>query len=182
MTPDSNKDFRPIAFVLDVDGVMTPGRFPYTVDGKSFKEFGPDDHDGLLLVKERLPVHFVTGDRKGFAISRKRIVEDMKFPLELVSTIDRIAWIAERWDPRSVIYMGDGLLDVAIFVAVGYSICPSDGFYLARSTASHVTQHGGGNRAVAEACVHVLDRFFGPFNPLMAPRMMQGGEWAIKAP
>lgn len=169
--------WRPAAFVLDVDGVMTTGQFACTPDGKAFKLFGPDDHDALLLMKEQLPIHFVSGDRRGFAISNRRIVEEMKFPLDLVSTVDRVAWIAQHWDPAQTIYMGDGLLDVAVFAAVGYSICPADGFYLTRAKASYVTCQTGGNRAVAEACVHLLQKFFGPFDPVDAPKFLRGGEW-----
>ena len=152
--------WRPDAFILDVDGVMTTGQFSYTIKGKASKVFGPDDHDALLLVKEEMPIHFVSGDRRGFAISQRRIVGDMKFPLDLVSTVDRLTWIAERWDPAQIIYMGDGLLDMAVFAAVGYSICPGDGFHLTRIKASYVTSHTGGNRAVAEACVHILQNFY----------------------
>ena len=35
----------------------------------------------------------------------------MNFPLDLVSTIRRIDWIRDRYDPKDVIYMGDGIFD-----------------------------------------------------------------------
>ena len=38
-------------FISDVDGVLTTGQFIYTADGKSSKIFGPDDNDGLSLLK-----------------------------------------------------------------------------------------------------------------------------------
>jgi 3-deoxy-D-manno-octulosonate 8-phosphate phosphatase (KDO 8-P phosphatase) len=170
--------WQPDAFVLDVDGVMTTGQFAYTADGKAFKVFGPDDHDALLVLKERLnTIHFISGDRKGFEISHRRIAEDMKFPLDLVSTIERVSWISGRWDPAKVIYMGDGILDLPVFAAVGYSICTADGFYLARQQANYVTHHSGGNRAVAEACVHILEKFYAPYDPFSKVRSLKGGEW-----
>ena len=95
----------PQVFILDVDGVMTSGEFFYTVDGKVMKVFGPDDNDALCLLKNFLSIRFVTGDKKGFAISHKRIVEDMKFELDLVSTVKRIDWIQERFPLDKVIYM-----------------------------------------------------------------------------
>ena len=100
---------KPKCFILDVDGVMTTGHFLYTAEGKVMKIFGPDDNDGLSLLKSNLEIRFVTGDIKGFAISHKRIVDDMKFPLEIVSTIRRIDWIKERYPLEDVIYMGDGI-------------------------------------------------------------------------
>ena len=61
------------------------------------KVFGADDNDGLSLLKTHIEIRFVTGDKKGFPISKKRIVDDMGFELEIVSTIRRIDWIAERY-------------------------------------------------------------------------------------
>ena len=74
---------KPKIFLLDVDGVMTNGQFIYSSQGKKFKIFGPDDHDALSLLKPFLEIRFLTGDKKGFKITQKRIVNDMKFPLNL---------------------------------------------------------------------------------------------------
>lgn len=171
---------KPKAFVLDVDGVMTTGQFFYTAEGKVMKIFGPDDHDGLSLLKPHMEIQFVTGDRKGFEISRKRIVDDMKFPLELVSTTKRHSWIKEKWDPKEVIYMGDGIFDHYVFQKVGYGISPANGFYLAKERADFVTRSNGGDRAVAEACLHILEKFFEPYMPDAELKSMQGsGEWTV---
>src|SRR5665648_181048 len=114
------------AFILDVDGVLTTGQFLYTSEGKAIKVFGPDDNDGLSLLKPFLEIRFVTGDKKGFEISQKRIVDDMKYPLDLVSTIRRVEWIAERYPLDKVIYMGDGIFDHYVMRNVGYSIAPGN--------------------------------------------------------
>lgn len=174
------KDWRPRTFVIDVDGVMTTGHFLYGVDGKTYKIFGPDDHDALLLLRPHLEIRFVTGDRKGFEITRKRIVDDMQFPLDLVSTIRRAAWLREHVTPADTIYMGDGIFDHYVFPLVGYSISPANGFYLARERAEFVTKADGGDRAVAEACLHILESFFTPFDPDRLPEKFAGsGEWSI---
>jgi 3-deoxy-D-manno-octulosonate 8-phosphate phosphatase (KDO 8-P phosphatase) len=172
--------WKPETFILDVDGVMTDGQFHYSTDGKVLKIFGADDHDGLLLLKPYLRLRFVTGDRKGFAISEKRIVGDMKMELDLVSTVQRLDWIRERYDPETVAYMGDGILDPLVFGGVGYSICPANGFISTRERADFVTSATGGNRAVAEACVHLLERFFVPFDPDKSPsNFASSGEWGV---
>ena len=62
---------KPSVFILDVDGVMTTGQFLYTADGKAMKVFGADDNDGLSLLKNYIEIRFVTGDKKGFPISKK---------------------------------------------------------------------------------------------------------------
>jgi 3-deoxy-D-manno-octulosonate 8-phosphate phosphatase (KDO 8-P phosphatase) len=67
-----------------------------------------------------------------------------------------------------------------VFAAVGYAICPSDGFYLSRERADFVTHAPGGNRAVAEACMHILEKFFTPFDPDKGlPASGSGGEWGV---
>ena len=176
---DKNNNFKPEVFVLDVDGVMTTGQLGYTEQGKTMKIFGPDDHDGLSLLKNFLEIRFVTGDKTGFDISKRRIVDDMKFPLDLVSTIRRAEWISEKYPLEKVIYMGDGIFDHYVFKKIGYSISTANSDILAKSTANYVTNRNGGERAVAEACLHILENFFEPYDPDVLPtsKFKLSGEW-----
>ena len=84
-----------LVFLLDVDGVMTSGQFLYSQDGKEYKVFGPHDNDGLKLIKDGITVKFITADKRGFPITKKRIVDDMGFELELVSEQVRYEYIKE---------------------------------------------------------------------------------------
>ncbi|MDA9903808.1 HAD hydrolase family protein [Gammaproteobacteria bacterium] len=148
------------AFILDVDGVMTTGQFLYNTDGKVFKTFGPDDSDGLKLLNPHIDILFVSADGRGFDISKKRIVDDMGYSLDLVSSFDRLEWIKNKYNTNDVIYMGDGFFDHNIMKNVGYSIAPKNADSKAKKTAKFVTDREGGDRAVAEACVHILKTFF----------------------
>ena len=156
-------------FILDTDGVITTGQFFYTAEGKAMKVFGPDDNDALSLLKPYLETRFVTGDKKGYPISKKRISDDMKFQLDLVSTIHRVEWIKERYNLAEVIYMGDGIFDHYVMQRVGYSIAPANADKLTASQANYVTKRSGGDRAVAEACLYILEEFFEPYNPEVIP-------------
>ena len=156
-------------FILDTDGVITTGQFFYTAEGKAMKVFGPDDNDALSLLKPYLETRFVTGDKKGYPISKKRISDDMKFKLDLVSTIHRVEWIKERYNLAEVIYMGDGIFDHYVMQRVGYSIAPANADKLTASQANYVTKRSGGDRAVAEACLHILEKFFEPYDPEAIP-------------
>ena len=156
-------------FILDTDGVITTGQFFYTAEGKAMKVFGPDDNDALSLLKPYLETRFITGDKKGYPISKKRISDDMKFKLDLVSTIHRVEWIKERYNLAEVIYMGDGIFDHYVMQRVGYSIAPANADKLTASQANYVTKRSGGDRAVAEACLHILEEFFEPYNPEAIP-------------
>lgn len=166
-------------FILDVDGVLTDGRFYYSDEGKIYKAFGPDDNDALHFAKEYMSIEFVTGDRKGFGISEKRIT-DMGFRVELVSTSKRLEWIKKRYDPRDVAYMGDGIFDHLVMLGCGYSVAPANADARAKEAASYVTSRPGGNRAVAEACIHIVDKFFGNCANLSLDRYAArtNGEWA----
>ncbi len=155
----------PKILILDVDGVMTTGQFFYSTEGKVYKVFGPDDNDALSLLQPYLEIRFLSADSRGFGISQKRIVEDMKYPLDLVSNRNRENWIAERFSLEEVVYMGDGIFDHYVFRKVGYAIAPANANSLAKQYAHYVTQKPGGDRAVAEACLHILEKFLEPYNP-----------------
>lgn len=172
---------KPTVFILDVDGVLTTGQFIYSAEGKAMKIFGPDDNDGLSLLKNFINIRFITGDKKGFSISKKRIVDDMGFNLDVVSTVRRVEWIAERYPLESVIYMGDGIFDHYVMKEVLYSVAPSNSDKLAKQYANFVTERSGGDRAVAEACLHIMEKFFTPFNPTELPNAQHkiSGEWTV---
>ena len=44
-----------LEFLIDVDGVLTTGKFFYTIDGKVMKEFGPHDAYSCLLYTSPSP-------------------------------------------------------------------------------------------------------------------------------
>lgn len=170
---------KPAVLVLDVDGVMTDGSLYYNAEGKVMKRFGPDDHDAISLIRRFVPVQFISGDARGFPITSKRIIDDMKYPLELVSTIRRRQWIAERWPLDQVIYMGDGIFDALVLNHVGYALAPANASPLAKAAAHYVTQANGGERAVAEACLHLMETFFEPLDleKLVETKVEVSGVW-----
>lgn len=167
----------PKCFILDVDGVFTDGTFYYTADGKFMKKFGSDDHDALSLLNGKLKIHVVTGDKRGFSITQKRIAEDMHLSLDLVSTFDRVSWIQEHYKLEETIYMGDGIYDALVFKKVGYSIAPSNAFFKTKECANFITQARGGEGAVAEACLHIFEKFFTPLDLFSLDFKKGSGAW-----
>lgn len=147
--------------ILDVDGVLTTGQFLYTKNGKYAKIFGPHDHDGIKIISKYLKVSAVTADRRGLSITKERVEKDMRIPLTVVREEDRLNWIEKNFNLKETIYIGDGMYDAKIFKIVAYGIAPANAFYLARETADFVTKTNSGEGAVAEACMHLLDKFFG---------------------
>lgn len=154
------KNKTPKNIILDVDGIMTTGQFLYDEKGKKYKVFGPDDADALQILKNFLKIFFVSADTRGFKISKKRITTDMGFKLFRVSSKERLSWIKKNFDLNETIYMGDGIYDHLIMKRVLYSISTSNSSENAKKYSSFVTKRTGGDRAVAEACLHILKKFF----------------------
>jgi 3-deoxy-D-manno-octulosonate 8-phosphate phosphatase (KDO 8-P phosphatase) len=151
---------KPLNFIIDVDGVFTTGQFLYTEDGKFAKIFGPHDNDGVKLLKKLVNIQVISADKRGFAITKKRIADDMGLKLELVSEEERVKWLKKNFKLEESVFMGDSMHDAEIFPLMGYSIAPASAFYLAKEKASFVTSHRAGEGAVAEACLHILEKFF----------------------
>jgi len=149
-----------LTFLLDVDGVMTTGQFLYSQDGKEYKVFGPHDNDGLKLIKDNVKIKFITADKRGFPITKKRIVDDMGFELELVSENDRFRYIKENYGFKNVIYMGDGYHDAKILKASMFGIAPKNARKEAIDVADHVTKSNAGEGAVLDACLEINRKFF----------------------
>ncbi len=170
----------PEAFILDIDGVLTDGSFYYSEEGKAMKKFGADDNDALSLLKPYCKILFVTGDKRGFKISERRVL-DMKLEIFLVSTIKRIDWIKERFDPAKVVYMGDGIFDHYVMKEVGYGIAPANSDENTKNAADYICKRKGGDRAVAEAALHLLEKFFKPYNPTKLPEdnINDSRDWTV---
>ena len=61
---------------------MTPGEFTYSAKGKIYKNFGADDNDALKIIEDFVKdIIFITGDKKGFKISKRRIQQDMGYKI-----------------------------------------------------------------------------------------------------
>ena len=138
-------------FLIDVDGVLTSGKFFYNTEGKIIKEFGPHDSYSLSLLKDKLNIEFISADHRGFEISNKR-VQDMGFELKLVSETERINYIKENYDLNLLIFMGDSDVDAQVFNFVKFGIAPDNARPEAKKNASYITNVSGGEGAVAEAC------------------------------
>lgn len=167
----------PKVLILDVDGVFTDGKFYYTTEGKVMKKFGSEDNDAISLLKDKLIIHAVSGDKNGFAITKRRIADDMGLPLDLVSTFNRVEWIQSKYDLKETIYMGDGIYDPLVFDKVAYSIAPANAFFKTKEMADYVTNAKGGEGAVAEACLHIMDKFFEPFDLFKLDFSKGSGVW-----
>ena len=155
---------KPSHIILDVDGVMTTGKFLYSSKGKIFKEFGAHDNDGLKLVKTTFKIEFITADKRGFLISKKRIVDDMKQTLKLVPEGLRYNYLDKKFGLKNIIYFGDGIFDSKILKNCAFGIAPKNATYISRKSADYVTRSNSGEGAVLEGCIKILRKYKIKFN------------------
>ncbi len=150
----------PKNFIIDVDGILNTGQFIYTKKGKFAKIFGPDDNDALKILSNYINIQFITSDRRGFAISKKRVFSDMKFKLKYVENKKRFIWIEKNFDLNKSIYMGDGIFDWILMKKIFFAISCSDSNLIVKKYSNYITKASAGNRAVSEACLFILKKFF----------------------
>ena len=149
-----------LIFILDVDGVLTTGQFIYSNKGKVHKVFGPHDNDGLSLINKLISISFITADKRGFEISRKRIVQDMGYNLELVTEKDRYSYLKDLYGMSNLIYMGDGFYDAKVLNDCLFGIAPINARIEARESADFITNSKSGEGAVLDACIEIKKRYF----------------------
>ena len=146
--------------ILDVDGVMTTWKFIYSSKGKLFKEFGAHDSDGLKLLQQNgFQIYFITSDKRGYKISKKRISDDLGFQLSLVSEKSRLKYLEKNYGLKNIIFFGDGYYDAEILKKCFFGIAPRNARHEARKSANFVTKSNSGEGAVLDGALKILRKF-----------------------
>ena len=133
---------------------MTTGQFVYSKKGKEYKIFGPHDADGLKLIKDKVNIVFVSADKRGFPISKKRI-DDMGYRIELIPDGTRYEWIKNKFGFENTIFIGDSIPDVYIIRDCKFGIAPANARIEAKKWAKYVTPSKSAEGAVCDACIKI---------------------------
>ncbi len=147
--------------LLDVDGVLTDGRTYMDGDGRESLAFSIQDGVGLKLWQRSGRLVGVLSGRDVPAVRHR--AEQLKIDITVLGRNDKMnayeQILAENGlTDGQVAYMGDDLLDLAVMGRVAYSIAPANAVEPVRAAACHVTSRRGGDGAVSEAVLHLLDR------------------------
>ena len=145
--------------ILDVDGVLTDGRFIYDSKGRDSKFF--DVHDGLgvyLLRRSGIKTILITA--KGSKTIKPR-ARDMRveeyyedvFPKTKV--LDKIL-NKHNVSKEEICFIGDDLVDLSIMKAVGFPVAVANASQDIKAAAGYVTQKSGGRGAVRETAELIL--------------------------
>lgn len=147
-----------ILVISDVDGCITTGQFIYTINGKTAKVFGANDHDGIrLLRKNNIDVEFITADRVGYPITQKRMLE-LKCECNIFSETERLEYIKSKLkEYDKVFFFGDGLGDACVAKVckeLGF-IAPKNARKDAKKQAEFVTENPGGSGAFLDCAEYI---------------------------
>jgi len=145
--------------VLDVDGVLTDGRLYYGARGEALQAFDVRDGYGIRqLMAAGVQVAVISGRRSAAVSARCRelgIARVIQGATDKLAAFERLRKLF-RVAARDCACVGDDVLDLPLFGAVGLAFAVADAHPLARRAAHHLTQRPGGRGAVREVCDRLL--------------------------
>lgn len=148
-----------VNLILDVDGVLTDGKFSYTSEGKQSKVFGSHDSDALRVVSSQAKISLVSADHRGFKISESRS-RDMGIEIKLLDPKERLDFVLERKLTGFTIFVGDSFTDIPALKASDFSIAPANALAVVKKSVSLVLKNNGSDGAVYELCVKLFKKRF----------------------
>ena len=145
--------------LLDVDGVLTDGRFVLLSDGRDGRQFHVRDGHGIRMA-QRCGVGFgiLSGRRSEAVVLRARELGIEEVHQGEVDKMARYREITSRLGlpDEAVCFIGDDVVDVAVMRRVGFAVAPADAEDEARRAAHWVTSRAGGHGAVRETLDLIL--------------------------
>ncbi len=147
--------------LLDVDGVLTDGRIILDNQGNELKAFHVRDGHGIKLAqKAGIVIGIITGRKSEVVNIRARelgITEVHQGAHEKIVIYDQIL---KKYGFRDaeVAYMGDDIVDLAIFKRVGLAVAVADADPAVKPFSDMVTRASGGRGAVRELINLILKK------------------------
>jgi 3-deoxy-D-manno-octulosonate 8-phosphate phosphatase (KDO 8-P phosphatase) len=145
--------------ILDVDGVLTDGRFILTEGGEEFKAFNAKDGHGLrMLLSAGIDVVIISGRSSRAVDHRARDLDILEVYQGIKEKETLLLEIIEkkRLTKEEVCCVGDDLPDLPLFSHAGVSVAVADAVTEVREAATFTTKSRGGYGAVREVCEAIL--------------------------
>jgi len=157
--------------IFDVDGVLTDGSLTYGPDGEVTKTFYVLDGLGIqLLNRTGVQTAIISARTSPIVIKR---AADLGITHVFQGQHDKRLAFAELLDKTGVTaaecgYIGDDVIDLPLFVRVGFAVTVPSGHPEVQYRAHYVTKNLGGRGAVREVCDMVM-RARGTYEQALAP-------------
>ena len=141
------------AIFLDVDGVLTDGKFIYDEAGNEVKRFNV--RDGLIIAylkKAGIIIGVISG-RESAAVTKR--CSELKMDFCHQAVIDKTPVCEKLIDQfklkkSEVAFIGHDINDLPVFKMIGLSVCPADAATYIRDNVELVTKAKGGEGVLRE--------------------------------
>ena len=159
-SPLAGEDLGRIDLVaLDVDGVLTDGRFYLSDDGVETKAFNTQDGYGIRrLIDDGVIVALISGRASG-AVERR--AQELGIQHLFLACHDKVAAFRKLATDHGVaeertVFVGDDVPDIPVLQAAGVAVGVANAHPEVLQICDHVTDARGGHGAVREVCDAVL--------------------------
>lgn len=145
--------------ILDVDGVLTDGRFLLGPNGEEYKAFNTQDGQGLRSVLDQgMQVGIITG-RSSKVVEHR--ANDLGIQHVYQGCRDKIAAFEDmlkklQLNTEQCAYIGDDWPDIAVMKRVGLPIAVNNARPETKQAALFITPNSGGLGGVRDACELLL--------------------------
>lgn len=145
--------------VFDVDGVLTDGTLSYSQHGEEVKHFNVKDGVGIKLLNTYNIITAVISAKDSAPLHKR--INDLGIPHFYPGCKDKWQQLSILLNtlsilPEEVCYVGDDVIDLKVMKRIGFSITPSDGFWLVKKQADLVTEVAGGKGVAREVADIIL--------------------------
>jgi 3-deoxy-D-manno-octulosonate 8-phosphate phosphatase (KDO 8-P phosphatase) len=146
--------------VLDVDGVLTDGGLYYGDDGIAMKRFSVQDGLGIKMAQAvGLEIGVITGLDQKPVEARVRELGIRHYHSGKHKKVPLFEDICAKVgvDPSEAAYMGDDWIDLGPMARAGLALCVPNAVPEVIEAADWVSTRKGGNGAVREAIMFILE-------------------------
>ncbi len=139
--------------IMDVDGVLTDGKFYYGNYGDELKAF--DIHDGFgltLLNRAGIKTVIITAGNSRVVTRRAKHLHVTKVYQKAFKKIEAYEKVLKKFgvSDEKICYIGDDLIDLPILRRVGFSVCVPNAREELKTVVHYITTRRGGEGAVRE--------------------------------
>ena len=157
--------------VLDVDGVLSDGRFIYSRYGDELKNFDVNDGLGIMLVKRAGLKRIILTAKGSRVVTRRakelkidKVYHNFHYKIKALDNIKKTF----ECENDQICFIGDDVIDIPILKRIGLAICPPNAMDVVKPFAHFITEKRGGRGAVREVC-DLLLRAQGKWDEVMRP-------------
>jgi len=145
--------------VVDVDGVLTDGKFIIMPSGDEYKMFNAKDGAGIKYwIRVGGKVALISGrESRSVSLRAEELGVDI-LKQGCKNKADVLSEVLAELDvfPSAAMVIGDDLPDLPMFHMCGLAACPSDAVEEVRCEADYVCRNGGGCGCVREVLELIL--------------------------